>query len=145
MPAFSYDEAFSRNIGRVAHDEQQRLRHKRVVFDGKGGVSGFHLLALARLGIAQFYLADFDAFNSVNRKRLSINHGPSSLSRCRNDQYPNNPIGSRSSPCDARRLPLRLPQQAESMFGKSTPCNICPDAGTMPAGCHATPWFVRSM
>ncbi len=66
---FSYNEAFSRNIGWLTEDEQQRLRHKRVAIAGMGGVGGYHLLALARLGIANFSIADLDTFELANFNR----------------------------------------------------------------------------
>lgn len=69
MPAFSYDEAFSRNIGWVTREEQSLLRDKRVAIVGLGGVGGSHLLTLARLGIGAFSIADFDVFDLVNFNR----------------------------------------------------------------------------
>ena len=68
-PAFSYEEAFSRNIGWVTPAEQQQLRGKRVAIAGGGGVGGSHLLTLARLGVANFHIADFDTFDIVNFNR----------------------------------------------------------------------------
>ena len=67
--AFSYSQAFSRNIGWVTADEQARLRGKRVAVAGMGGVGGVHLLTLARLGIGAFHIADFDVFDIVNFNR----------------------------------------------------------------------------
>lgn len=69
MNDFSYDEAFSRNIGWVTPDEQHILRNKRVAIAGMGGVGGVHLLTLARLGIGAFHIADFDTFDLVNFNR----------------------------------------------------------------------------
>ncbi|HSD35905.1 MAG TPA: ThiF family adenylyltransferase [Rhodocyclaceae bacterium] len=66
---FDYGQAFSRNIGWVTRDEQARLRDSRVAIAGLGGVGGFHLLTLARLGIGKFTVADFDDFNIVNFNR----------------------------------------------------------------------------
>jgi molybdopterin/thiamine biosynthesis adenylyltransferase len=66
---FSYQAAFSRNIGWVTHAEQQVLRHKRVAIAGMGGVGGVHLLTLARLGIGAFHIADFDHFDVANFNR----------------------------------------------------------------------------
>jgi len=66
---FSYNRAFSRNIGWVTSDEQARLRGKRVAIAGMGGVGGLHLLTLARLGIGAFHIADFDVFDIVNFNR----------------------------------------------------------------------------
>ena len=68
-PAFSYSQAFSRNIGWVTSEEQALLRGKRVAIAGMGGVGGVHLLTLARLGIGAFHIADFDVFDIVNFNR----------------------------------------------------------------------------
>jgi molybdopterin/thiamine biosynthesis adenylyltransferase len=72
MPAafsFSYDQAFSRNIGWVTPAEQAQLKGKRVAIAGVGGVGGIYLLTLARLGITQFHIADFDSFDIANLNR----------------------------------------------------------------------------
>lgn len=66
---FSYDEAFSRNIGWVTPAEQQQLKGKRVAIAGVGGVGGVYLLTLARLGVTQFHIADFDRFDIANLNR----------------------------------------------------------------------------
>jgi molybdopterin/thiamine biosynthesis adenylyltransferase len=66
---FDYDSAFARNLGWVTRDEQRALRGKRVAIAGLGGVGGAHLLTLARLGIGQFSLAEFDRFELVNFNR----------------------------------------------------------------------------
>jgi len=68
-PTFRYDLAFSRNIGWVAMHEQETLRHARIAIAGMGGVGGVHLLALARLGIGAFHVADFDCFDIHNFNR----------------------------------------------------------------------------
>jgi len=69
MGVFNYHEAFSRNLGWVTEQEQDRLRKSRVAIAGMGGVGGFHLLTLARLGLGAFNLADFDTFDLVNFNR----------------------------------------------------------------------------
>lgn len=69
LAKFSYEEAFSRNIGWVTESEQQMLRGKRVAIAGMGGVGGVHLLTLARLGIGAFRIADFDSFCVANFNR----------------------------------------------------------------------------
>ncbi|MBU1363401.1 MAG: ThiF family adenylyltransferase [Gammaproteobacteria bacterium] len=69
MRSFDYNTAFSRNIGWVTENEQERLRNCRVAIGGLGGVGGVHLLTLARLGIGKFNVADFDTFDFVNFNR----------------------------------------------------------------------------
>jgi molybdopterin/thiamine biosynthesis adenylyltransferase len=70
MPAdFSYDDAFSRNLGWVTPEEQRRLRRARIAIAGLGGVGGSHLLTLARLGVGRYHIADFDVFEIVNFNR----------------------------------------------------------------------------
>lgn len=66
---FSYDEAFSRNIGWVTRNEQAALRGKCVAIAGMGGVGGVHLMTLVRLGIGAFHIADFDTFDIANFNR----------------------------------------------------------------------------
>ncbi len=66
---FDYVEAFSRNLGLVSENEQDRFRSTRVAVAGLGGVGGVHVLALARLGIGGFSLADFDTFELANMNR----------------------------------------------------------------------------
>ena len=67
--AFRFNAAFDRNIGWLTDWEQQTLRAKRVAVAGMGGVGGFHLLTLARLGIGAFNIADLDRFEVANFNR----------------------------------------------------------------------------
>ena len=83
-PAFSYSQAFSRNIGWVTLAEQETLRHKRVAIAGMGGVGGIHLVTLARLGIGAFHIADFDTFDIANFNR-QVGATVSSLGRAKAD------------------------------------------------------------
>jgi len=69
MTAFDYQQAFSRNIGWVTHQEQDILRAKKIAIAGLGGVGGSHLLTLTRLGIGAFHIADFDKFELPNFNR----------------------------------------------------------------------------
>lgn len=66
---FSYDEAFSRNIGWITEWEQLALKNKKVAIAGMGGVGGVHLLTLARLGIGAFNISDLDKFELANFNR----------------------------------------------------------------------------
>ncbi len=67
--AFSYDDAFSRNIGWVTEQEQHSLSQKRVAVAGAGGVGSAHMLALARMGIQHFHISDFDEYDVHNFNR----------------------------------------------------------------------------
>ena len=67
--SFDYDRAFSRNIGWVTKVEQAKLNEARVAIAGLGGVGGAHLLTLARLGIGNFNISDFDHFDVHNLNR----------------------------------------------------------------------------
>ena len=69
MQSFDYKRAFSRNIGWITEPEQSILREKRIAIAGMGGVGGFHLLTLARLGIGKFNVADLDVFEIENFNR----------------------------------------------------------------------------
>jgi sulfur-carrier protein adenylyltransferase/sulfurtransferase len=69
MTEFSYDEAFSRNLGWLLESEQLRLKQTRVCIAGLGGVGGVHLLTLARLGVGAFTVADFDTYAMANFNR----------------------------------------------------------------------------
>lgn len=69
MSAFDYHLAFSRNIGWVTEAEQAQLRQKRVAIAGMGGVGGLHLMALTRLGVGKFSIADPDTFELANFNR----------------------------------------------------------------------------
>lgn len=69
VDSFDYEIAFSRNLGWVTAEEQAQLRNKRVAIAGLGGVGGFHLLTLARLGVGAFTLAESDSFGLANFNR----------------------------------------------------------------------------
>lgn len=69
MTSFDYQKAFSRTLGWVTENELQRLRGARVAIAGLGGVGGSHALTLARLGVGQFNLAEFDHFEVHNFNR----------------------------------------------------------------------------
>ena len=67
--AFSYEEAFGRNLGWFTAAEQQALRRKCVAIAGMGGVGGGYLLTLTRMGLGSFHIADPDEFELVNFNR----------------------------------------------------------------------------
>ena len=67
--AWSYEEAFSRNLGLVTPEEQQKLRRSTVAIPGMGGVGGIHLMTLVRQGVGRFRIADVDTFEVANSNR----------------------------------------------------------------------------
>ena len=67
--SFSYSRAFSRNIGWVTHEEQEKLRTSRIAIAGAGGVGAIHAVTLARLGVGALNIADFDEFDVHNINR----------------------------------------------------------------------------
>ena len=54
------DEIFSRNILYWGEEFQKCLKSKNIFVFGLGGVGGFALEALARVGIENFSIIDFD-------------------------------------------------------------------------------------
>lgn len=66
---FDYNAAFSRNLGLVQPSEQEKLRDSKVAIAGLGAVGGTHALTLARIGIGNFHIADFDTFEIHNFNR----------------------------------------------------------------------------
>ncbi len=64
-----YAEAFSRNIGLLTEEEQQRLKNSTVAIAGLGGVGGIFTLGFARLGVGGYHLADPDEFERANTNR----------------------------------------------------------------------------
>ncbi len=69
VQSFDYATAFTRTLGWLTQAELARLRRARVAIAGLGGVGGSHLLTLARLGIGNFNLAEFDRFELHNFNR----------------------------------------------------------------------------
>ncbi len=68
-PDAYYREAFQRNLGLLTGAEQDRLRRSTVAIAGVGGVGGYHLVNLVRLGVGSFRIADLDCFEAANIQR----------------------------------------------------------------------------
>lgn len=64
-----YEKAFSRNIGILTPEEQNKLKNTRVAIAGLGGVGGIYMLSLVRLGVGKFTIADMDEFSVENLNR----------------------------------------------------------------------------
>lgn len=69
MKIFDYDLAFSRNYGITSRNEQLRLKNATVAIAGMGGVGGDYLITLARAGVGNFNISDFDEFEVANFNR----------------------------------------------------------------------------
>ncbi len=63
------DEAFSRNIGLLTRQDQDRLAETTVAIPGLGGVGGVHLITLVRTGFGRFHISDFDTYEAANINR----------------------------------------------------------------------------
>jgi molybdopterin/thiamine biosynthesis adenylyltransferase len=66
---FSYEKAFSRNIGVLTEEAQELLKKSCVAIAGVGGVGGTTSEQLARMGIGYLKLADHDNFEMSNLNR----------------------------------------------------------------------------
>jgi|GEM_PF-1539817 len=64
-----YNELFSRNIGIITEEDQQRLRNSCIGIAGVGGVGGIQLVTLARAGVGAFHIADPSCFGASDRNR----------------------------------------------------------------------------
>ncbi|MDD2801506.1 MAG: ThiF family adenylyltransferase [Methylococcales bacterium] len=69
MTQFDYDVAFSRNNGVTNAEEQLRLKNATFAIAGMGGVGGDYLITLARAGVGNFKISDFDQFEMGNFNR----------------------------------------------------------------------------
>lgn len=63
------DEAFSRNIGLLTQEEQDKLSEIKIGIPGLGGVGGVHLITMARTGFGKFHISDYDTFEAANVNR----------------------------------------------------------------------------
>lgn len=66
---FDYNEAFRINSGILSREEQEKLRRARITIVGVGGAGGAIAIMLARSGIANFNLVDFDTYSMSNLNR----------------------------------------------------------------------------
>lgn len=68
-------EKFSRNELYWGADFQAHLKDIKIIVAGLGGVGGFALEALARVGISNFLIIDFDIVSksNINRQLIALN------------------------------------------------------------------------
>lgn len=69
MEKFNYEEAFSRNLGWLTKEEQDKIKTFTIAVPGLGGVGGHHLHALIRMGFSNFHISDLDYFELGNFNR----------------------------------------------------------------------------
>lgn len=64
-----YSQSFYRNIGIFSRIEQERLRNACVAIPGMGGIGSAALIALTRMGVGKFRIADYSDYSVVNINR----------------------------------------------------------------------------
>lgn len=64
-----HNDIFKNNIGVITANEQKRLKCSSVLIAGAGGVGGNVAYLLARAGVGELILADFDTFSVSNINR----------------------------------------------------------------------------
>ncbi|POF29458.1 ThiF family adenylyltransferase [Roseibium marinum] len=112
---FSYDEAFSRTLGWITRDEQQRLKSRTVAIAGLGGVGGANAITLARLGVSKFRLCEFDEFDLPNFNR-QFGSGVSSIGRLKAEVISERIMDiNPEADINLRQTPLR-PDDAEAFL-----------------------------
>ncbi|UUV18912.1 HesA/MoeB/ThiF family protein [Fusobacteria bacterium ZRK30] len=65
-------DRYSRNKKMISTDEQKKLSESTVVILGVGGLGGYVLEMLARIGVGKLLLVDFDKFEVSNLNRQII-------------------------------------------------------------------------
>jgi molybdopterin/thiamine biosynthesis adenylyltransferase len=69
MPTPSFADIFARNLGSLTDAQQQLLQHKRVAVIGCGGLGGYVIEELVRMGVGRLHLFDPDVFAPSNCNR----------------------------------------------------------------------------
>ncbi len=62
-------ERYKRNFGTIGEDGQKILNSKKVLVVGCGGLGGFVIEGLARMGIKAIGVCDYDSFENTNLNR----------------------------------------------------------------------------
>ncbi len=60
---------YGRNIGAITEDEQALLLTKTVLVVGAGGLGGYSVEMLSRIGVGAIKICDFDVFEETNLNR----------------------------------------------------------------------------
>lgn len=74
------EERYIRNLGALTEQECTALRKKTVFVAGCGGLGGYLIEMLLRLGVGEIHAADGDAFEASNLNRQLLS-SPSSLGK----------------------------------------------------------------
>jgi molybdopterin-synthase adenylyltransferase len=69
-----YPYRYLRNMETISLEEQIELSRSRVAVIGAGGLGGNVVLLLARLGIGQLVVVDYDVFDETNLNRQALSH-----------------------------------------------------------------------
>ncbi len=72
-----YPYRYLRNMETISLEEQLELSKTRVAVVGAGGLGGNVVLLLARLGIGQLVVLDYDIFDETNLNRQALCHANS--------------------------------------------------------------------
>lgn len=65
-------DRYSRNKNMISLDEQKKLSESTVVILGVGGLGGYAVEMLARIGVGKLILVDYDKFEMTNLNRQII-------------------------------------------------------------------------
>ena len=66
------DERYARNIGTISEQENIMLAKKRVCVIGCGGLGGYVIESLGRMGVGHITAVDFDVFEPSNLNRQLV-------------------------------------------------------------------------
>ena len=69
-----YPYRYLRNMETISIEEQFKLSKSRVAVVGAGGLGGNVILLLARLGIGQLVVVDYDVFDETNLNRQALSN-----------------------------------------------------------------------
>jgi len=68
------EERFLRNLGAITKQEQEKLRNSRIFIAGCGGLGGYVLEHLVRIGVGHIVCADSGSFEASNLNRQILSN-----------------------------------------------------------------------
>lgn len=83
------DERYIRNLGALTEEEYALLRSKTVFVAGCGGLGGYLIEMLLRIGVGEIRAADGDVFEASNLNRQLLSSRLPAAAAC----------GARALPC----------------------------------------------